>query len=140
MRRLATEDISLQDGLQIPKGSMLGVSGHWSWDSSFYEDPDKFDGYRFFKLAQNPETEKMSHFVATSPQHLGFGHGKHACPGRFFASNEVKIALTHILLKYDFKLEENGAGPQVFKLGWMMQSDSQTNILVRRRREEVSLA
>lgn len=37
---------------------------------------------------------------------MGFGFGRHSCPGRFFAANEVKIALCHILLKYDFKLAE----------------------------------
>jgi cytochrome P450 len=139
MRRLATEDITLRDGRRIPKDSMVAVSAHWSWDESFYENPNQFDGYRFYKMSQNPKTEQMSHLVATSPQHIAFGHGKHACPGRFFATNEVKIALVHILLKYDFKLDESSPPPKVFKMGWMMQSDPQAKILVRRRKEEISL-
>lgn len=139
MQRYATDDVSLKDGLFIPKGSSIGVSAHWSWDSSVYPEPEKYDGYRFLKLAQNPETEKIAPFVSTSPQHLAFGHGKHACPGRFFAANEIKIALAHILLKYDLKLAENAPQPTVLSLGWMMQSDSQTQLLVRRRREEISI-
>ncbi|KAH8703535.1 cytochrome P450, partial [Talaromyces proteolyticus] len=88
MRRYVTEDMTLQDGVFLPKGSMLGVSSHWSWgSSSFYENPEKFDGYRFLRMSEDPETEKTAHFVSTSPQHLGFGYGKHACPGRFFAAN-----------------------------------------------------
>lgn len=139
MRRLATEDVTLKDGRRIPKDSMVAVSGHWSWDDSIYENPDQFDGYRFYKMSQNPKTEQMSHLVATSPQHLAFGHGKHACPGRFFAANEIKIALVHILLKYDFKLDESSPPPNIFKMGWSMQSDYQAKILVRRRKEEISL-
>jgi cytochrome P450 len=139
MRRLATDDITLKDGRRIPKDSMVAISGHWSWDESIYENPDQFDGYRFYKMSKNPETEQMSHLVATSPQHIAFGHGKHACPGRFFAANEVKIALVHMLLKYDFKLDESSPPPKIFKMGWMMQSDPQAKILVRRRKEEISL-
>ena len=36
---------------------------------------------------------------------MTFGHGKFACPGRFFASNESKIILATLLLRYDIKLE-----------------------------------
>lgn len=139
MRRLATENVTLKDGRRIPKHSMVAVSAHWNWDDSIYENPDQFDGYRFYKMSQKPETEQMSHLVATSPQHLAFGHGKHACPGRFFAANEVKIALVHILLKYDFKLDEGSPPPKIFKMGWSMQSDYQAKILVRRRKEEICL-
>lgn len=139
MRRLATEDVTLKDGHRIPKNSTVSVSAHWSWDESIYQNPDQFDGYRFYKMSQNPETEQMSHLVATSPQHLAFGHGKHACPGRFFAAAEVKIALVHILLKYDLKLDESSPSPKIFKLGYMMSSDPQGKILVRRRKEEISL-
>ena len=35
--------------------------------------------------------------------YLPFGLGKHACPGRHFAVNEIKFALHHLLLKYDIK-------------------------------------
>jgi cytochrome P450 len=31
------------------------------------------------------------------------GHGKSACPGRFFASSEVKILFAHLLLNYEWK-------------------------------------
>ena len=39
---------------------------------------------------------------------MGFGYGEHACPGRFFASNEMKVALSFLLLNYDWKA---GSGP-----------------------------
>jgi cytochrome P450 len=138
MRRYATQNVTLKDGLFIPKGTMLGISSHWHWDSSIHPDADVFDGYRYVKMAQDPAKEKFSHFVTTSPESLGFGHGKHACPGRFFASNEIKIALVHLLLKYDWKLKE-GSDPKIFTLGWMMTSDANATILVKRRREEMTL-
>jgi len=41
---------------------------------------------------------------ACSADNLNFGHGIHACPGRFFASNEIKTVLVHLLLNYDIKM------------------------------------
>jgi hypothetical protein len=106
MRRLALEDIKLSDGTLIPKGSSLLVSSHKMWDPDVYPNPETFDPYRFLRLRDTPGHETSAQLVSPSPEHLGFGYGKHACPGRFFAANEVKIALCHILLKYDFKLPD----------------------------------
>lgn len=114
------------------------VSGDWMWDPTFYENPDTFDAYRFLKLRQTPGRETSSHLVSPSPEHLGFGLGKHACPGRFFAANEIKIALCHILLKYDLKLPENSV-PRHRKYGLALQADPEAKIMVRRRREEINL-
>ncbi len=42
-------------------------------------------------------------FVSTSPTYHPFGHGRHACPGRFFAANELKLLLAYMLAKYEFE-------------------------------------
>ncbi|KAI9037685.1 cytochrome P450 [Aspergillus affinis] len=132
MRRLLLEDVTLSDGTFLPKGVQIGIPIQMHFDESSYTEPEKFDGYRFVKMADDPKKEKFRHLVSTSPDHLGFGHGKHACPGRFFAANEIKIALVHILMKYDFKLPE-GTTPAVMKMGWVLSSDSNVQLLVRRR-------
>ncbi|RDA86915.1 hypothetical protein CP532_1870 [Ophiocordyceps camponoti-leonardi (nom. inval.)] len=48
----------------------------------------------------NPLTLGM---VSTSSHHLAFGHGRHACPGRFFAAHELKLILAQLLLNYEFR-------------------------------------
>ena len=106
MRRKALEDIRLHDGLEIPKGAFIGVSSHQMWDPTIYPEPEKFDGYRFLKRSQIQGHEKDSQFAATSVDHMGFGYGNQACPGRFFAVDVIKIVLCHMLLKYDWKLQE----------------------------------
>lgn len=35
---------------------------------------------------------------------LTFGHGPHACPGRFFAIYEIKALLIELLRNYDLRL------------------------------------
>ena len=42
---------------------------------------------------------------------LDFGHGSHACPGRFFAINVIKATLAAILLKYDLKFRDGESYP-----------------------------
>lgn len=73
------------------------------WDDENYPEHAKWDGYRFYKMRQVSGNETGCQLVTTSPEHLGFGHGIHACPGRFVASNELKIILSHLLMNYDFE-------------------------------------
>ena len=63
---------------------------------------------------------------------------QHACPGRFFASNEMKIALSHLLLKYDWELPEDGESPfWSFETNTMAKPKCKVNM--RRRKEEIDL-
>ena len=43
---------------------------------------------------------------------MTFGHGRYACPGRFFAGLQSKIILVHILLHYDLKVPGDGKRPR----------------------------
>ena len=71
---------------------------------------------------------------------MGFGYGSHACPGRFFATNAVKICLSELLLRYDIALE-NGqirSAPQINRQLERV-TDSQAKILLRHRQYEQKL-
>lgn len=136
MNRLAIEDIILPNGMRIPKGTRLLVSANHSWDNSIYSDAEKFDGYRFLRLRE--DGSRTAQFATTSSSTLGFGHGHWACPARVFASDEIKIALSHIILKYDFKLAPE-TKPHTKTQGFVSQADTTGHIVVRRREEEFHL-
>ncbi|KFA54440.1 hypothetical protein S40293_10250 [Stachybotrys chartarum IBT 40293] len=137
MRRKAIQDTRLPDGTRIPKGTNLMVSTHKSWDPNTYKDPERFDGYRFLRKRENEKLE-TAQFVSTMPESLGFGLGKFACPGRFFAANELKIVLSHIIMKYDMKLVPGTTTDTQFYSLFSMGNDD-AKILFRRRQEEVEL-
>ncbi|EKG09548.1 Cytochrome P450 [Macrophomina phaseolina MS6] len=138
MKSVALQDVRLSDGKEIPKGSLIAVSAHEMWEPSNYENPDAFDGYRYVKRQQDPELARTSQFASWSAEHVGFGFGKHACPGRFFVGVEAKAILAHLLLKYDFELPE-GRSPTVMSLGFELLTDHAATLLVRRRKEEMEL-
>lgn len=100
MQRYVEKEITLSDGTVLPKDSRIMIAGDFMEPGA---DVPGFDAARFMRLREHPGEEKNWQFVTTSPEHMGFGHGSHACPGRFLASNELKIALCHLLLKYDWR-------------------------------------
>ncbi|KAK5063689.1 hypothetical protein LTR69_004395 [Exophiala sideris] len=70
-------------------------------------------------------------FVSTSPTYHAFGHGRHACPGRFFAANELKLLLAHMLLKYEFEMLPSR--PESKWLGPTLVPPMKATIKIRRR-------
>ncbi|KAJ5653715.1 hypothetical protein N7490_000718 [Penicillium lividum] len=140
LNRLATEAIPLSDGIVIPKGATIAVSAHVNLDKTIYPNPEKYDGYRFFKKRQAPGHEHKHQFVTTTRESYGFGHGLHSCPGRFFAANETKILLIHLLLKYDWKLKDEGGRPKNIELGSEIITDQTVELLFRSREPGIDLS
>jgi cytochrome P450 len=136
--RVAEETFSLSDGTTIPKGATLGLPTLASTDPTFYPDPLTFDGYRFLNLSKEPGGATKNTFVSTSNEHIIFGHGKHACPGRFFASNEIKIILIHLLSNYELKFLEKdgkkGVRPKPMEMGADLVPNPETTILIRSKK------
>ncbi|GKT47702.1 cytochrome P450 monooxygenase TRI1 [Colletotrichum spaethianum] len=139
MQRVSTADVTLSDGTFIPTGTPVCVSSHALWDPEVYPEPDKWDGYRFYRMREQANKENVSQLVSTSPEHLGFGHGKHACPGRFFAANEIKIALAHILLQYEWRIPA-GANTDITDYGGNPVLNPHLELEIRRRAGEIDMS
>ncbi|KAF2141916.1 uncharacterized protein K452DRAFT_210615, partial [Aplosporella prunicola CBS 121167] len=136
MSRFVEQPITLSDGTTIPRGALTVVAIDRMHDTSIFPESTAYKGRRFLDMRQQPGNENKWQFVTTSAEHLAFGHGKHACPGRFFASNEIKVALCHLLLKYDWKLpNEDRLEDKIF--GQEAIVDPDAKVLFRKRIEEV---
>ncbi|KAI9151275.1 cytochrome p450 monooxygenase [Paramyrothecium foliicola] len=138
MRRIATEDVHLSEDIVIRKGEHSVVDAFSLWDPQTYENPERFDINRFKNFREQPGYENKAQLVSTGPEYNAFGHGTYACPGRFFATAELKIALCHLLLKYDWKLPE-GATVKPRIEGDAITADPAARIVFRRRKEELNL-
>lgn len=143
MRRYAWEDIPLSDGKLIPKGTSIAIAPIPMLDEAIYPDPLKFDGYRSLRLRQAATTteEKGQHqATTTSAEFLIFGHGLHACPGRAFAVNEIKLVMVHLLLQYEFQWPKEGARLPEIAAGFQPITNPAQIIMYRKRVPELDLA
>jgi cytochrome P450 len=136
MNRYVVDDFTFSDGTSLPAGTVLGVSSESVHrDPRVYEDPERFDGFRFVKMKEHAVLEghpdKNFDVVATSAGFVAFGQGRHACPGRYFASAEIKLILAHIVTTYDVKLVEDR--PADLSLMGSLQPNPATKVYFRRR-------
>ena len=66
--------------------------------------------------------------------HTEYAESRLDCsPGRFFAANELKAMMAHMLLTYDFKLEVDGVRPKDLHFASARIPNTKAKILFRRR-------
>ncbi|KAK4493820.1 hypothetical protein PRZ48_015005 [Zasmidium cellare] len=139
LNRYAIDEVVLSDGTKIPKGSRLLVEQRM-FDPELFPDPYTFNPYRFVELREHKERGNDWQFATVNSEFMAFGLGTHACPGRFFVSNEMKIALCHLLLKYDWRFVPGKRPEQPFEIESNVLFNPSAELQVRRRKEEVDLS
>lgn len=116
---VAKEGYTLSTGHKLPHGSYVGFGAPYYTTSTIpsktllnENSPPLQDFYpwRYSELRELPGQESKHQFVTTDNNEIMFGTGKHACPGRFFASFEMKVVLVEFLMRYDIGLGPNGEG------------------------------
>ncbi|KAF3811758.1 Cytochrome P450 monooygenase 1 [Colletotrichum gloeosporioides] len=138
MHRIASTTVELSDGTRIPKGAYTMVALDKMEDPVMFEDASGYHPRRFLDMRQKPGQEHKWQFVTTGPEHLAFGHGLHSCPGRFFASNEIKVILVYLLTKYEWKWATDGRKEDSFS-GLFASADPTATAVIRARDCEISL-
>lgn len=123
----------MSDGTYLPKGAwVIAPASAIHHSEANYEDPMKFDGFRFSRMREQPGSEAKYQAVSTADHYLAFGHGRHACPGRFFATNELKVLLGYIICNYEFKTAD-GKRPDNGFFGFGCIPAISTELLFRAR-------
>lgn len=130
MHRLVLNDIELSDGTLISKDSILGISVDQMWNANLYDSPAVWNPHRFYQMSQ--AGDKAGSLTSTSPDYLAWGYGKHACAGRFFVAQEVKVALSQLLLHYEWRLVPSSEPTKPLELGLTLAADPMARVMVRR--------
>ncbi|KAB5566686.1 cytochrome P450 [Coniochaeta sp. 2T2.1] len=138
--------INQAEGWHAPYGAlcMLNLAGV-QHDADIYSDPYQYDAFRYSRVrieyAGRPREKRDKEeglrvaklgMVTTSDSHLAFGHGRHACPGRFFVAHELKMVLAYLLNNYEIKPIAERPKPQW--LGQTIIPALQAKIVARRRK------
>lgn len=149
-RMVVGKNVVFPDGMRVPYGVDLVLPGYFvQRDGDIYKDADQFVPFRFSKYGKaldetqsgpgrHDAKDRLSNIlgirnlaaVSTSTNHFSFGHGRHACPGRFFAIQEVKLMLAHLLFNYEMRpLESRPENPWIRDL---MTPNTKATIWVRK--------
>ncbi|EKM83195.1 hypothetical protein AGABI1DRAFT_111666 [Agaricus bisporus var. burnettii JB137-S8] len=138
MSRKTLKDWTLSDGTLLPAGTLIGVaSDAMSTSELLFQDAGTFKPFRFSDMRDgDDEFDSIKHhLVVLSTDHIIFGHGKRACPGRFFAANGMKTIFTHILLNYDIQLESGSMErPPNIYFGTSSMPNLNAKVMFRKRR------
>ncbi|EJF59354.1 cytochrome P450 [Dichomitus squalens LYAD-421 SS1] len=132
--RKAMADVTLRDGTFLPKGTCVAAAT-WAthYDEGNFEKAAAFDAFRFSRMREAPGQGTKHQFVHTSVEYIPFGHGAHACPGRFFASNEIKAVLAFLLVNYDIQFEPGQSRPDNIFIAENILPNHDAKMLFRRR-------
>ena len=125
--------VTTPEGLYLPQGCRVATFAPDLFDEGMGYDPR-----RAYKEALADAEEggqgKQRMAVDVSQQSLAFGRGKHACPGRFFAVQNIKLMLGWLVMHYDF---EPLVEPFKFRVvGETELVPAKARFAVRRRRTE----
>jgi cytochrome P450 len=109
--------VQLPSGETVPQGVWVGLPvAAIHHDAALYAEPDAYLPFRFSDEREKLQAEsggpkaleasKLA-MATTSHTFLPFSHGRHACPGRFYAAQLLKLLLAELVLRYDVRgLEE----------------------------------
>ncbi|KAL0578516.1 hypothetical protein V5O48_003459 [Marasmius crinis-equi] len=135
MNRKTRKDYRFSSGVVIPAGTTVGVAAyHLHHSEEAYPAPYSFIPRRFADLRDKEGEAIKHHMVTPTTNWVTFGAGKHACPGRFFAVNEIKALLVHVLMNYDVKLKDGNEFPPEICFAGFVTPNSKAKLLFRKRR------
>jgi Cytochrome P450 len=78
LARETTTDFCFTNGLKLPKGTkVFAPNGPMLFDDNLYDNAKDFDGFRFWRLAEQTQKPHDYRFVSTSWKYLQFGDGRH---------------------------------------------------------------
>ena len=133
--RIMHTDFTLADGTFLPRGAHICMATHAIQnDEAVTPDPNTFEPMRYYDLRQRPGEQSKHQFSNADRSALNFGFGRNACPGRFFASLEIKMLLSRLLMEYDLKLPEGKGRPKSFTAHEFLVPDMKAKILCKKRR------
>ncbi|KAK4031299.1 cytochrome P450 [Parachaetomium inaequale] len=141
-QRLVLSPIRLSNGFVIPAGTHIcAASDARSRDPAPYEAPLEFRPLRFYHPPSGEaaggggEVDAANLFSSVANGDSWFGVGRQACPGRWYASAQIKLVLCLLLTEYEFKFPDGQtARPKNWVKDEKTGPDMEQMIWVRRLR------
>ncbi|KAJ5752790.1 cytochrome P450 [Penicillium odoratum] len=134
LARRVKKDLIFSGGLVIPSGNdIFSPNTPALFDKNMYSDPDRFDGFRFYRMRKQVGQNESHKLISTSPTYLNFGDGRHVCPGRYMAADMMRLVLAHIIMHYDVAIKDHGPRPANRTFKTFLLPDMTAEIMLRHR-------
>ncbi|KAI8971454.1 cytochrome P450 [Mycotypha africana] len=138
LHHLTLKDSTLSTGHVVPKGyfvllaldqvqqdmHFLPVNPLTGEVHSGTSPLEEFDAYRFVGTNIKSTTVGL--------EHMAFGLGAHACPGRFFAANEIKYVVAVMIMRYNIRTRSGKRAKDNVMLGMTRFPPAEPLIIERR--------
>ncbi|TGO51241.1 hypothetical protein BOTNAR_0363g00020 [Botryotinia narcissicola] len=133
-RKLAIP-VTLSNGVTLPKNTYISMTHYLiNKDPELYPSANTFDPLRFYTQRQEPGQEERYQFSSLSSENPSWGVGKFACPGRFWASAQIKLLLMVLLNEFEISYPEGQTErPQNVVKGEKNQVSVSQRIILRRK-------
>ncbi|KAL4767118.1 cytochrome P450 [Aspergillus nidulans var. acristatus] len=121
VRRKALQPFTLSDGTSLAKGDVACIPLQPALQNpKIYADPLTFNPHRFLKdtMTSTHISSSRSRFTDVDVAFPIWGLGKHACPGRHYASLLLKLMLAHVLLRYETRLPDGNRKSEKRSFYW----------------------
>ena len=115
LQRWTRKPFTFSNGLHVPAGYTIHSAAEMLQTDSVHhgEHAAEFDPWRWADIRQDDAESLRHQMVATGSTLLHFGHGKHACPGRFFADASAWIAIARMLAVFSISKPLDANGKQI---------------------------
>ncbi|CAG8601650.1 11844_t:CDS:10, partial [Ambispora gerdemannii] len=114
-RKVVVDQFTFSNGYQIPKGRQVQIyAKSIRLDEDLHGTSLAFTGFRY--VGKNSLATKISRDI------YHFGLGRHACPGRFFAVDLMKVVVSEVLERYRVTTESGVRPRPVMNLGFVSAS------------------
>jgi cytochrome P450 len=138
MKRLFKQSHTFHNGIHVPAGAFTTMMvAEIENDPEHTPNPEVFDALRSYREKQtlglgSPASRDLD-FAAATRTALGFGYGRSACPGRFFASLIIKMVFVKLLTEYEFRFLPGEGKPQPMSWHDFLVTSPTQKIQMRRR-------
>ncbi|KAF6232554.1 hypothetical protein HO173_009222 [Letharia columbiana] len=132
---VSPDGVTLPNGTHVPQGTWLGVPVQAvHMDGDLYDKPYEYNPFRFAVMRSESNVPSHEKVDATdiSDTFLGWSYGRYACPGRWFAVQNLKLMVAYITLNYE--IQPIAKRPESIVFGDANVPSMSACIKVRRRR------
>ncbi|KAF2464155.1 cytochrome P450 [Lindgomyces ingoldianus] len=134
IQKKVMQPFDLPSGARIPAGNLVAVPQQAILrNEHLYPDPESFNPFRYLSPPGQPQAKDFTtRYTDVNTSYPYWGSPRKPCPGRWYVSETMKLAILHLIMNYDVKLVDEQA-PRSFFWTTALVPRMDTKILLKTR-------